>query len=368
MVASGREARYAFAVREMTTTTMSADEIHQLGLRSRADILERYRRHTEEMWKRLATLFTRLPARQPVIAAIEEFREAESPGAQYIDGAPDGSRSGMVRVNTGDATRRLIIDIESTAYHEGVPGHHLQVSIQQQLPELPPARQQANVGAFSEGWGRLVVDTGLHARRWTRERVIAYFHEHSSLDEPTVQNETDRYIAWPAQALSYKIGELTFTRLRERARAELGTAFDLRAFHDEVLGGGALPLDILEAPRRGLDRAPEALSRALTGALPGRGSMGEKPRHDADQRPDPVIAVEGARPRASQVPTNGTACSSSCGPACCHGGWPVGPEAFDSCGSGVEARGSTGYASPERAAHASAQDGPGGRRQLVMPS
>jgi uncharacterized protein (DUF885 family) len=180
-------------------------------------------------------------------------------------------------VNTGDFEHRTLINIETTAYHEGVPGHHMQISIAQELPSLPPFRQQGGNTAYVEGWAlysedlgrevgfyqdphnlyghlqdemlraiRLVVDTGLHARRWTREQVVQFFHDHSGIDEVEVQSETDRYIAVPSQALGYKIGQLKIKELREHAKAELGAKFDLRKFHDEVLGAGALPLDVLE--------------------------------------------------------------------------------------------------------------------------
>jgi uncharacterized protein (DUF885 family) len=180
-------------------------------------------------------------------------------------------------VATGDFEKRLLITDESTAYHEGVPGHHMQVSIAQELPTLPPFRQQAGYTAYVEGWAlyserlgkeigfyqnpdsdygrlqdemlraiRLVVDTGFHYKHWTRQQVVDYFHEHSNIDEPTVQSETDRYIAWPAQALVYKVGQLTILKLREQAQQQLGSKFDIREFHDEVLGAGALPLDVLE--------------------------------------------------------------------------------------------------------------------------
>ena len=181
-------------------------------------------------------------------------------------------------VNTGDFAKRLTTDIETTAYHEGVPGHHMQISIAQENDALPKFRQQANYTAYTEGWGlyseqfgkdagfyedpyslyghytddllraiRLVVDTGFHDKKWSRQQVVDYFHENSGIDEPTVQSETDRYMAWPAQALGYKIGQLKILELRERAQKKLGARFDIRAFHDEVLGAGALPLDVLEA-------------------------------------------------------------------------------------------------------------------------
>lgn len=308
------EARYAAAVKRMTTSNLTPEEIHELGLsevariegemaeigkklgfetlaafrehiksnkelyaRSRQDILDRYQRHTDQMYARLPELFGRLPKQTMIIRPVEAFREKEAAGAQYVQGAKDGSRPGMVQVNTYEPTRRLWIDIESTAYHEGWPGHHLQIALQQELPELPPFRQQAYYGAFQEGWGlyserlgrevgffqdpysayghlqdemlraiRLVVDTGFHDKRWSRQQVVDFFHAHSTIDEPSVQSETDRYSVWPGQALSYKVGQLTILGLRDKARAELGERFDLRAFHDELLGAGALPLDVLE--------------------------------------------------------------------------------------------------------------------------
>jgi uncharacterized protein (DUF885 family) len=170
------------------------------------------------------------------------------------------------------------VNVESTAYHEGVPGHHLQISIAQTLPGLPPFRQQAGYTGYIEGWAlyseslgkdvgfyqdpysdygrlsdemlraiRLVLDTGVHYKHWTRQQMIDFFHAHSSEDEPGVQAETDRYIAIPAQALAYKLGQLEILKLRDRAQAELGNKYDIRAFHDEILNGGALPLDVLDA-------------------------------------------------------------------------------------------------------------------------
>jgi uncharacterized protein (DUF885 family) len=179
-------------------------------------------------------------------------------------------------VNTGDFAKRTILDIETTAYHEGVPGHHMQGAIAQELPELPLFRQHENYTAYVEGWAlyserlgkevgfyqdpysyyghlqddmlraiRLVVDTGFHYKHWTRQQVVDYFHAHSAIDEVTVQSETDRYMAWPAQALGYKIGQLEILKLRQYAKDQLGDKFDIRAFHDEVLNGGALPMDVL---------------------------------------------------------------------------------------------------------------------------
>lgn len=308
------EARYAAAAKSVTTTSLSPLQIHEIGLnevqrieeemaaigkklgfatldkfrdhirknkklhaKNAADILGRYRKHTAAMYEKLPQLFGRLPKQKMVVEEVEAFRAKQAAAAEYQQGTQDGSRPGTVRVNTYEATKRLWIDMESTAYHEGVPGHHMQIAIQQELPELPRYRQQSNYTAFAEGWAlyserlgkevgfytdpysdygrlqdemlraiRLVVDTGFHAKKWPREKVVEFFHAHSTIDEPTVQSETNRYIAIPGQALGYKIGQLTISRLRDKAQAELGAAFDIRGFHDEILGAGPLPLDVLE--------------------------------------------------------------------------------------------------------------------------
>jgi uncharacterized protein (DUF885 family) len=318
-------ARYAAAARRSTTTTMTPEEIHQLGLKqvgeletqmlviakklgyndlkslnaaiekdpklyahSREQILDEYRKYIGEMWKQLPKLFGRLPKAQLEVMPIEEFNE-KTAATHYNQGTPDGSRPGHVMVATGDFEQRLLITDESTAYHEGVPGHHMQVSVAQELPTLPPFRQQAGYTAYVEGWAlyserlgkelgfyqnpysdygrlqdemlraiRLVVDTGFHYKHWTRQQVVDYFHEHSNTDEPTVQSETDRYIAWPGQALAYKVGQLTFLKLREEAQQQLGSKFDIREFHDEVLGSGALPLDVLEQQVRNWIKAKQS--------------------------------------------------------------------------------------------------------------
>jgi uncharacterized protein (DUF885 family) len=313
------EERYAFDVRRSTTTNMTPDEIHALGLRevarieadqlviarrlgfptvralrdsipkipalhpkSREQILDEYRQYVAQMSAKLPTLFGRLPKAKLEVMPIEAFREKEA-STSYNQGTPDGSRPGHVFVNTYDFANQLTINNESTAYHEGVPGHHMQISIAQELPSLPPFRQQANYTAFVEGWAlyserlgkelgfytnpyndygrlddemlraiRLVVDTGIHGREhWTRDQVVDFFRAHSSNNEATIQSETDRYIAWPSQALAYKVGQLTILRLRDRARQALGDKFSLSAFHDELLGAGALPMDVLEARMNG---------------------------------------------------------------------------------------------------------------------
>jgi uncharacterized protein (DUF885 family) len=304
--------RYAFRVKDSTTTNLTPEEIHQIGLaqvkeiegrmlgvahqlgypdlksfyaairenpklhaHSREEILDLYRKYIDAMYTRLPDLFGRLPKGRLEVMSIEEFREKEA-STHYMQGTADGSRKAHVMVNTGDFAKRTTLDVETTAYHEGVPGHHLQIAIAQELPELPPYRQQENYTAYTEGWAlyserlgkevgffqdpysyyghlqddmlraiRLVVDTGFHYKRWSRQQVVDFFHEHSAIDEPEVQSETDRYMAWPAQALGYKIGQLEILKLRQYSKDELGAKFDLRGFHDEVLGGGAVPLDVL---------------------------------------------------------------------------------------------------------------------------
>ena len=304
--------RYAFRVKESTTTNLTPEQIHEIGLaqvkeiegrmlavarqlnypdlksfyaaiktnpklhaHSREEILDLYRKYIDQMYTQLPDLFTRLPKGRLDVLPIEEFREKQA-STHYLEGTPDGTRKAHVMVNTGDFDKRTTLDIETTAYHEGVPGHHLQISIAQELPGLPPFRQHEYYTAFTEGWAlyaeelgkevgffqdpfsyyghlqddmlraiRLVVDTGFHYKRWSRQQVVDFFHEHSAIDESEVQSETDRYMAWPAQALGYKVGQLEILKLRQYAKDQLGDKFDLRAFHDEVLAGGALPLDVL---------------------------------------------------------------------------------------------------------------------------
>jgi uncharacterized protein (DUF885 family) len=245
--------------------------------KSRQELLDLYSKYVNQMWAKLPKLFGRLPKAKVEVLPVESYREKQAPDALYVFGTPDGKRPGHIMVNTGDYEKRTLLQVESIAYHEGVPGHHMQGAIAQEMPTLPPFRQQAYYIAYGEGWGlyaerlgeevgfyqdpysmyghlqadlvraiRLVVDTGLHYKHWTRQQVVDYFHANSGIDEPTVQSETDRYIAWPAQALGYKIGQLKFVELRERAKKELGGKFDIRGFHDRALDGGALPLDLLE--------------------------------------------------------------------------------------------------------------------------
>ena len=305
---------YAARARHSTTTNLTPEQIHEIGLaevqriegemlaiakklgysdlktffaavnanrdlyaKSGDQILSLYRKYIDQMYAKLPQLFGRLPKAKLEVVPTESFREKAAAGADYDPPSPDGSRPGRVHVNTYDATSRKTISMEDTAYHEGVPGHHMQLAIAQEITGLPDFRRFGNYTAYVEGWAlysealgkevgfyqdpysdfgrlndemlraiRLVVDTGLHAKKWTRQQVVDYFHEHSAQDEVDVQSETDRYIVWPGQALGYKIGQLTIQRLREKARAALGDRFDIRSFHDEILGAGALPMNVLE--------------------------------------------------------------------------------------------------------------------------
>ena len=308
------EKRYQNDIYARTTTRMTPDEIHQLGLReidriqaemtaiakkegfadlvsfraslktnpkyiptSAEQILDDFRRYIAQMEPKLPELFTLLPKSPVTVEAIPAFQSAAA--THYVTGTPDGKRPGRVVVATSNFAERSLIDDEAIAYHEGVPGHHMQLSVQQQLAGLPKFRLHGlGFNAYIEGWAlyaeqlgkevgfyqdpvsdygrlsselfravRLVVDTGIHSKGWTRDQVVDFFRKSGAVDEPTIQSETDRYIAWPAQALSYKLGQLKFRELRERAQKELGPKFDLRKFHDEMLDGGTLPLDLLEA-------------------------------------------------------------------------------------------------------------------------
>src|SRR5271163_1957701 len=306
--------RYENAIYARTTTHLSADEIHQIGLReidrieaemtaiakkegfadlasfrasvktnpeyiptSADQILDDFRHYIAQMEPKLPELFGLLPKSPVTVEAIPAFQSAAA--THYVTGTPDGKRPGRVVVATSNFAERSLIDDEAIAYHEGIPGHHMQLSVQQQLTGLPKFRLHSlGFNAYVEGWAlyaeqlgkdvgfyqdpvsdygrlsselfravRLVVDTGIHSKSWTREQVVEFFRKSGAVDEPTIQSETDRYIAWPAQALSYKLGQLKFRELRERARTELGAKFDIRTFHDEMINGGTLPLDLLEA-------------------------------------------------------------------------------------------------------------------------
>ena len=304
---------YQFLIRRTTTTDLTAEQIHQIGLdevkrdeaemlviasklgfadmksfraslktnpklhpASREALLDAYRGYLTPMQAKLPQLFGRLPKAPFEVAAVPDFLEKTSAPAYYEAGTPDGSRPGRLRIDTFNAADRNLYAVEAIAYHEGIPGHHLQISIAQELDDVPTFRKFGSYTAYSEGWGlyserlgkdvgfyqdpysdygrleadiwraiRLVVDTGVHSQHWTREQMVQYFIDHSAIDETSIQAEVDRYIAWPSQALAYKIGQLKILELRDRAKAALGDKFDLRAFHDQVLDAGALPLDVL---------------------------------------------------------------------------------------------------------------------------
>jgi uncharacterized protein (DUF885 family) len=307
-------ARYRFAIRRITTTDMTPEEIHALGLKqideveaemlalahklgfkdlaslnehikndrrfyatSGQQVLDLYANYARGMEPELPKLFGHLPKSKLTAIPMEASRSKNAVPADYSSGTPDGSRPGHINVNEWDPEHRLVLNIEAIAYHEGIPGHHLQLSLAQEMQDLPAFRRQADYTAFVEGWAlyaerlgkevghyqdpysdygrlenemwraiRLVIDTGVHEKHWSREQMVEYFHRYTAMDEPNIQSEVDRYIAWPGQALAYKLGQLEILKLRDEARRKLGDKFDIRAFHDEVLGNGALPLDVLD--------------------------------------------------------------------------------------------------------------------------
>jgi uncharacterized protein (DUF885 family) len=239
-------------------------------------ILDDFRKYIGQMQPKLPELFTFIPGSPVTVEAIPDFQSAMA--THYQTGTPDGKRPGRVVVATSDFANRTLIDDEAIAYHEGIPGHHMQLSVAQQLSGLPHFRMHGGNSGYVEGWAlyaeqlgkevgfyqdpvsdygrlsselfravRLVVDTGIHAQGWSRDQVVAFFRKSGAVDEPTLQAETDRYIAWPGQALAYKLGQLKILELREKAKKEIGPKYDIRTFDDEILNGGVLPLDMLDA-------------------------------------------------------------------------------------------------------------------------
>jgi len=310
------EAWYAFNVRQSTTTRLTPREIHDIGLeevrRIRAemdgviarsgftggfgefmaflrtdprffferaeDLLTAYRDICKRADPELVRLFATLPRLPYGVVPVPSYAEKSQTTAYYEPGSPAAGRPGHFFANTYDLRARPKWEMEALALHEAVPGHHLQVALAQELPEVPEFRKHAFYTAFIEGWGlyaeglggemgfyqdpysrfgqltyevwraiRLVLDTGMHAFGWPRDKAIAYFEENAGKAAHDIVVEVDRYIVWPGQALAYKIGELKIKELRTRAVAALGEAFDLRAFHDRALGSGAVPLDVLES-------------------------------------------------------------------------------------------------------------------------
>jgi uncharacterized protein (DUF885 family) len=308
------DAYYAYRVRQSTTEDKTPAEIHQIGLdevkrdetemlaivkkmgfqdiksfsaamktnpklhpASKEALLDAYKGYIAKMQPKLPELFGTLPKAQLEVIAVPAYIEKDQAAAYYYPSSQDGKRPGRVYVNTYNFAERSLAPVEAVSYHEGIPGHHLQTSIAQELTGLPTFRKQEGFTAYTEGWGlyserlgkdlgfyqdpysdygrleadiwraiRLVVDTGVHSQHWSRQQMVDYFHDHSSIDETNVQAEVDRYIAWPGQALGYKMGQLKLLELRQKAQTALGPKFDLKKFHDVVLDSGALPMDLLE--------------------------------------------------------------------------------------------------------------------------
>ena len=303
--------RYAEAVKTMTTVNVPPADVHDIGLKevaritaemtklaqsqgykdlasfreavnndpkwkptSEQQILDDYKKYIHQMEPKLPELFGLLPKSPVTVEPIPDFAKAAA--THYVQGTPDGKRPGRVVVAVSNPTKRTLVDDEAIAYHEGVPGHHLQISIAQTLEGLPKFRLHGFFTAYAEGWAlysevlgkeigfyqdpvsdygrlnsemlravRLVVDTGIHDKNWSRQQVIDYMHA-NDINDALAQTEADRYIAWPGQALAYKMGQLTILKLRDEAKRQLGEKFDLKAFHDEILNGGSMPLDLLQ--------------------------------------------------------------------------------------------------------------------------
>ncbi len=314
------EAYYAYALSTMTTTDMTADEIHELGLSEVARIhgemeaimeqvgfegtlqeffefvrtdpqffypdneagaqmyIDRATVLIDAMEERIPDWFGTLPQAPLEVRRVEAFREQDGAAQHYRPGTPDGSRPGIYYAHLSDMTSMPIPELETIAYHEGIPGHHMQISIAQELEGVPMFQSQGPfISAFGEGWAlyaealakemggfedpysdfgrlqnelwraiRLVVDTGIHSKGWTEQQAIDYAMENSATSETSAKSEIRRYIVWPGQATSYKIGMIRLQQLRARAEEALGDEFDVRGFHDVVLGGGNVPLPILE--------------------------------------------------------------------------------------------------------------------------
>jgi uncharacterized protein (DUF885 family) len=311
---SGGEQRYLNDIHARTTlSNLTPDQIHQIGLReieriqgqmlviahregfqdlpsfraslksnpryrpaSAEAIVDDFRKDIDQMQPKLPELFGFIPGLPLTVEPMPDFEPGNA--THYQSGTPDGKRPGRVVVAVANFEQRTTVNDEATAYHEGIPGHHMQLSVAQKLTDLPNFRRHGGNSGYIEGWAlyaeqlgkevgfyqdpvsdygrlsselfravRLVVDTGIHSKGWSREQVVEFMRKSGAVDEPTIQSETDRYIAWPAQALAYKLGQLKFLELRERARKDLGSQFDIKSFHDEMLNGGVLPLDLLDA-------------------------------------------------------------------------------------------------------------------------
>lgn len=317
---SNGKAYYEYQLRQMTTTGMTAEEIHALGLKEVARIrgemtalkdkvgfkgdldaffefidkdpqfvfpntdagrqayIDEATLRIDNIKKELPNYFGLLPKADLVVKRVEAFREQDGAAQHYFPGTPDGSRPGVYYAHLSDMNAMPKPELEVIAYHEGLPGHHMQISIAQELTGVPKFRTQAGFTAYAEGWGlysewlakempntyqdpysefgrlssemwraiRLVVDTGLHAKGWTEEQAVEYFDANSAVPITAIRSEVQRYLIMPGQATAYKVGMIRIQELRKKAETELGDKFDIKGFHDTVLGGGALPLTLLE--------------------------------------------------------------------------------------------------------------------------
>lgn len=317
------EAFYNYRIANQTTTSLTADEVHRIGLaevariRGEMETIKRavgfrgslkdfftelredkdneryYYPNTDEgrqgyiddataaidrIESELPNLFGILPKARLIVKRVEPFRERDGAAQHYYSGTPDGSRPGIYYAHLSDMKAMPKRELEVIAYHEGLPGHHMQISIAQELKGVPQFRTQAGFTAYTEGWAlyseklateipgtfrdpysnfgrlgseiwraiRLVVDTGLHAKGWTEDQAVEYFLDNAAITEAQARSEVQRYIVMPGQALAYKIGMIRIQDLRAKAEKALGNKFDIRDFHDTILGGGAMPLDVLE--------------------------------------------------------------------------------------------------------------------------
>ena len=321
-------ARYRFAIRHMTTTELSPEQIHEIGVKELAEteaemltlahqlgfkdlaslnqhikedrtfyatsgeqVLDLYTKYTRQMEKELPKLFNRLPKNKLVVIPMDSFRSQNAVPADYTQGAPDGSRPGRINVNQYGPTQRLVLNIEAIAYHEGVPGHHLQISIGQELAGLPDFRRNGEYTAFVEGWAlyserlgkevgfyqdpysdygrlenemwrciRLVIDTGVHEKHWSRDQMVEYFHRYTAMDEPNVQTEVDRYISWPGQALAYKLGQLEILELRQEAGKSSAPSSISAPFTMRLWERVRLPFDVLDSTSKPGSQTSEAIT------------------------------------------------------------------------------------------------------------
>jgi len=313
------KAFYDYKLKESITTPLTADEIHNIGLEEVARIqkemlniknevgfegdlqeffkfvneddqfyfpntdegrqayLDEAKQYIDELTKKLPDYFGILPKASLQVKRVEAFREQDGAPQHYMEGTPDGSRPGTYYVHLSDMTSMPKTTMEGVAYHEGNPGHHMQISIAQELETVPTFRTQLGYNAYVEGWAlyseqlakemggyenpyydfgrlvneiwraiRLVVDTGLHSKGWNEAKAIQYFKDNSSISDNAIKAEVQRYMVMPGQATGYKIGMLKIQELRQRAETQLGDQFDIRQFHDIILGSGALPLELLE--------------------------------------------------------------------------------------------------------------------------